>query len=66
MARAAAWPISPTTTSPGQIARLEERRFVALERRIEADLALGRHADLVGELAALVARSRCANGCGPS
>jgi DNA-binding SARP family transcriptional activator/DNA-binding NarL/FixJ family response regulator len=40
----------------GEIARLEERRAVALERRIEADLALGRHADLVSELEALVAR----------
>ena len=37
--------------------RLEEVRFSALEERIEADLALGRHADLVGELEALVSRS---------
>ena len=36
-------------------ARLEELRLLALERRIEADLALGRHADVVGELEALVA-----------
>jgi hypothetical protein len=40
----------------GEIARLEERRAVALERRIDADLALGRHADVVSELEALVAR----------
>src|SRR4051812_11601198 len=39
-----------------EIARLEEQRTVALERRIDADLALGRHADLVAELEALVAR----------
>ncbi len=32
------------------IARLEELRLGALEKRIEADLALGRHADLVAEL----------------
>jgi class 3 adenylate cyclase len=38
------------------IVRLEELRLVAFEERIEADLALGRHADLVGELEALVAR----------
>src|SRR5262249_53189998 len=38
----------------GEIARLEERRLVALEERIEADLALARHADLVGELETLV------------
>ena len=39
-----------------EIARLEERRLDVLEQRIEADLALGRHAALVGELAALVAQ----------
>ena len=37
------------------VARLEEIRLAALELRIEADLDLGRHADLVGELEALVA-----------
>ena len=37
------------------IARLEELRLAALEKRIEADLALGRHAELVAELEALVA-----------
>src|SRR5215204_1181370 len=37
------------------IARLEEIRLAAVELRIEADLALGRHAELVGELEALVA-----------
>jgi peptide/nickel transport system substrate-binding protein len=37
-----------------EIARLEERHTAALEQRIDADLALGRHADLVGELEALV------------
>jgi DNA-binding SARP family transcriptional activator len=37
------------------IARIEELRLVALERRIEADLALGRHAAVVPELEALVA-----------
>jgi DNA-binding SARP family transcriptional activator/tetratricopeptide (TPR) repeat protein len=37
-----------------EIARLEDLRLVALEERIEADLALGRHADLVSELEALV------------
>jgi len=36
--------------------RLEELRMLALEARIDADLALGRHADLVGELEALVER----------
>jgi DNA-binding SARP family transcriptional activator/class 3 adenylate cyclase len=38
-----------------EIARLEELHVTALEERIEADLALGRHAGLVGELEALVA-----------
>jgi predicted ATPase/DNA-binding SARP family transcriptional activator len=35
--------------------RLEELRLSALESRIDADLALGKHAELVGELEALVA-----------
>jgi DNA-binding SARP family transcriptional activator/class 3 adenylate cyclase/tetratricopeptide (TPR) repeat protein len=35
------------------IARLEELRLSALEERIEADLKLGRHAELVAELATL-------------
>jgi DNA-binding SARP family transcriptional activator len=39
----------------GEIARLEELRLAVLEERIEADLALARHADLVGELEGLVA-----------
>jgi DNA-binding SARP family transcriptional activator len=38
-----------------EIARLEEARLEALELRIGADLAAGRHAELVGELEAVVA-----------
>jgi DNA-binding SARP family transcriptional activator/DNA-binding beta-propeller fold protein YncE len=37
------------------IARLEELRLTAVEQRIEADLALGRHAEVAGELEVLVA-----------
>jgi predicted ATPase/DNA-binding SARP family transcriptional activator len=37
-------------------ARLEELRLAATEDRIEAELALGRHGDLVAELDALVAQ----------
>jgi DNA-binding SARP family transcriptional activator len=37
------------------IARLEEIRLAAVELRIDADLALGRHDELVAELEALVA-----------
>ena len=37
------------------IARLEEIRLAAVELRIDIDLALGRHADLVAQLRALVA-----------
>ena len=39
-----------------EIARLQEMRLAVLAQRIDADLALGRHAELVGELEALVAR----------
>jgi DNA-binding SARP family transcriptional activator len=37
------------------IAHLEELRLATLEERVEADLDLGRHAELVGELEVLVA-----------
>jgi len=37
-----------------EIARLEELRAEALEQRVEARLALGRHAEVVGELPALI------------
>jgi DNA-binding SARP family transcriptional activator/DNA-binding beta-propeller fold protein YncE len=40
-----------------EIERLEERRLAALEERIEADLALGKAAELVAELEALVAQN---------
>src|SRR5262245_55689973 len=39
-----------------EIGRLEELRLVAVEGRIEADLLLGRHAELIGELEALIAQ----------
>jgi DNA-binding SARP family transcriptional activator len=39
------------------IARLEEIRFAALEQRIDAELTLGRHAQLVGELEQLLAEN---------
>jgi peptide/nickel transport system substrate-binding protein len=39
-----------------EAARLEEARLVALEERIEADLARGHHADVVAELEALVSQ----------
>ena len=40
-----------------EAASLEETRLGVLERRLEADLALGRHADLLGELTLLAARN---------
>jgi DNA-binding SARP family transcriptional activator len=40
-----------------EAASLEESRLGTLERRIEADLALGRHADLLGELTLVTARN---------
>ena len=38
-----------------EITRLEETRLATLSARVEADLLLGRHAELVGELEAQVA-----------
>ena len=40
--------------APAERARLEEQRLAALEQRVEADLALGRHAEVVPELEGLV------------
>ena len=51
-------PLSDLAYEPfaqAEIARLEERRWVAFEARVVAELALGRHADLVSELEAVVA-----------
>ena len=50
-------PLSDFASEPfaqGEIARLEELHLAALEERIEADLALGRHAELISELEALI------------
>jgi DNA-binding SARP family transcriptional activator len=44
--------------APAERARLEEQRLAALEQRIQADLALGRHAELVPELEGLVREHR--------
>ena len=41
--------------APAEIARLEEQRLAALETRVEADLAVGRHGEVVAELQHLVA-----------
>ena len=55
LARAAARRLRLRAASPRQrSARLEELRLAALEKRVEAELALGRHASLVAELSALV------------
>lgn len=50
-------PLADVTERPffkAAIVRLEESRFAVLEDRIEADLRLGRHGELVGELESLV------------
>jgi DNA-binding SARP family transcriptional activator/class 3 adenylate cyclase len=47
--------VTLVASGQGEVVRLEERRLAAVEDRIEAELALGHHAELVGELQALVA-----------
>jgi SARP family transcriptional regulator, regulator of embCAB operon len=44
-------------------ARLEELRLGALERRLDADLARGRHAEVVGELQELCTEHPLREGC---
>ena len=49
-------PFAGMPTGPGvdaQLQQLEESRMLAWERRIEADLQLGRHRELIGELRVL-------------
>lgn len=45
---------------------IDERRWTAWEERVEVDLALRRHADLVPELATLVNKKPLREGCGRS
>jgi predicted ATPase/DNA-binding SARP family transcriptional activator/class 3 adenylate cyclase len=44
---------TPGETARVEAARLEQGRLAVLEARVEADLACGRHAEMVGELQAL-------------
>ena len=54
VARPAARRLRLRAVRRSETARLEEEYLAALEDRIDADLALGRHAALIGELEALV------------
>jgi DNA-binding SARP family transcriptional activator len=49
--------------APAEIARLEEQRLAALELRVEADLAAGRHGELVGSCGGSRASTRYGSGC---
>ncbi|HEX6492257.1 MAG TPA: BTAD domain-containing putative transcriptional regulator, partial [Candidatus Dormibacteraeota bacterium] len=46
--------VADTDVARAEIARLEELRVGAIEGRVEADLACGRHGELAGELRSLV------------
>ena len=46
-----------------EVERLEDERLAALEARVEADLALGRHAELVGALLSWWPSIRCGSAC---
>ncbi len=48
--------LSRDSFARAEIGRLDELHLAGLEERIDADLALGRHATLVGELESLVAQ----------
>jgi DNA-binding SARP family transcriptional activator/ABC-type transport system substrate-binding protein len=43
--------------APEAIGRLDDLRLSAIEERLDADLALGRHAEVIGELESLAARN---------
>jgi predicted ATPase/DNA-binding SARP family transcriptional activator len=47
--------VADMSFAQADVGRLEEARLTALENRVEADLACGRHASLVAELEALAA-----------
>jgi hypothetical protein len=49
-----------------EVPRLAEMRLQALETRIDADLHLGQHADVITELRAWSAVIRSGNACTPS
>ncbi|MFN2471280.1 MAG: BTAD domain-containing putative transcriptional regulator [Gaiellaceae bacterium] len=48
-------PLADLADASAALTGLEEARIAALEQRIDADLALGRHAELAGELEGLIA-----------
>ena len=48
-----------------EVPRLAEMRLQALETRIDADLHLGRHAEVIAELRSWPRGIRCGSGCTP-
>ena len=66
MWRGPGWASSTSLSQTIESARLEDCAVASIEDRIEAELALGRHAGLAGELDALVARIRSASASAAS
>jgi hypothetical protein len=54
----------PHSCDPSRSPHLVERYLSAVQRRVDIDLELGRHAELAAELQDLTSASHCVSPCG--